>query len=86
MTGHIQGLAGTEFSSPEVLGDILARDPGCQECVVKQLFRYAMGRHETPADRPAIKKAYERFRDSGFRFRELIISIVTAPQFLGWGS
>jgi hypothetical protein len=43
--------------------------------VVKQLFRYAAGRHETAADRVAIRKAFEEFRRSGFLFQELVISL-----------
>ena len=81
--GFVQGLAGSEFSSPKDLGEILAGDPGCQECVVKQLFRYAMGRRETPADRPSIERALRRFENSRFRLQELIIAIVTSRSFLG---
>jgi len=50
----------------------LARTQQCQECIVKQLFRYMAGRQDTPADRPRIAGALERFRSSGFHFRELI--------------
>ena len=38
---------------------------------MKQLFRYAFGREETAADQPVIENLVARFRDSGFRFREL---------------
>lgn len=81
--GLIQGLNGSEFSSPAVLGRYLANDAGCQKCVVKQLFRYAMGRTETDADQPSIDRAFERFRDSRFQIKELIISIVSSESFLG---
>jgi hypothetical protein len=64
------------------LGQILANEPTCQKCVVKQLFRYAFGREETVADQPAIDRMLERFRDSGFRFQELIVSVVTSDLFL----
>ena len=81
--GFIHGLAGSEFSSPAELGRYLANDPGCQKCVVKQLFHYALGRPETDADQPSIAFAFERFRDSRFQFRELILAIVTTESFLG---
>ncbi len=42
---------------------------------MKQLFRYAAGRHETAADRVIIERAYEDFRDSGFHFQELMVSL-----------
>jgi hypothetical protein len=38
------------------LGAVLAKSPQCQECVVKQYFRYTAGRMETPADQPADSK------------------------------
>ena len=81
--GFIQGLDGSEFSSPAELGRYLANDAGCQKCVVKQLFRYALGRTETDADQASIDRAFERFRDSRFQVKELIISIASSESFLG---
>ncbi|MEX2263027.1 MAG: DUF1588 domain-containing protein, partial [Bryobacteraceae bacterium] len=77
-SGAIGGIPHSDFSSPKELGKVLAESPQCQECVVKQLFRYAYGRMETPADRPVIERSFERFRDSQFRFKELMIDLVTA--------
>ena len=79
----VVGIANSEFQSAKELGAVLAEDEGCQKCVVKQLFRYALGREETLADRPAIDQALERFQASGFRFQELIIDIVKSEPFLG---
>ncbi len=76
--GGLSGVPGAEFSSPKELGRILASRPECQECVVRQLFRYAWGRHELGADRPIIQAALMRFRDSQFRFKELMISLGSA--------
>lgn len=81
-SGRVAGISDSNFQSPKELGAILAREPQCQQCVVTQLFRYAFGRSETPADRPVIERAWEDFRDSGYRFRELIVSLVTSPAFL----
>ncbi len=52
--------------------------PECRECVVRQLFRYGWGRHELGVDPPVIQAVLERFRDSQFRFKELMISLVSA--------
>jgi len=57
---------------------VLAASPQCQECMVKQLFRYLNGRQEGPADRPLIKMSLDRFQNSQFRFKELIIALATA--------
>lgn len=82
---HVQGLEGSEFSTPKELGQILANDPGCQRCVVKQLFRYAMGREETAGDQIAIDGMLDTFESSGFKFREMMVAVVKSDPFLGRG-
>ncbi len=79
---HIQGIRESEFARPKELGQLLAQNETCQRCIVKQYFRYAFGREETPADQATIDAAFIRFRDSGFRFRELVMAIVTSPLFV----
>jgi hypothetical protein len=81
--GDVAGLPDSQFSSPAELGAVLAKSGQCQECVVKQYFRYTAGRLETPADRPVIRKTLEDFRRSQFRFRELIVSLVLQREFPG---
>jgi len=80
--GEIAGLANGVFSDPKQIGRLLADSRACQECIVKQVFRYAFGRPETPADRETVRTAYTVFRDSGFRFKELLVALVRSPQFL----
>jgi len=83
--GYVAGLPESKFSSPRELGAVLARSVQCQECLVKQYFRYTAGRMETPADRPLIRKVYEEFRNSQFRFKALIISLARAREFADEG-
>jgi hypothetical protein len=80
--GEIAGLTNAAFAEPKQIGRLLADSRACQECVAKQAFRYAFGRLETPADRETIRKAFEVFRDSGFKFKELLVALVRSPQFL----
>ncbi len=80
--GEIAGLANSAFSEPTQIGRLLAESRACQECVVKQVFRYAFGRLETSADRETIRGAFTRFRESGFRFKELLLALVRSPQFV----
>ena len=80
--GEIAGLPDSAFNDAKQLGRILARSPICQQCVVRQMFRYAYGRLETPADQPVIEQLYAAFRDSGFHFKELLIGLVRSPEFL----
>jgi hypothetical protein len=80
--GEIAGLASSAFSEPKAIGRLLADSRACQECVVKQLFRYAFGRLETAADRETVRTTLTAFRESRFKFKELLVALVRAPQFL----
>jgi hypothetical protein len=83
--GQVAGIPNSAFTSPKELGAVLAASPQCQECVVKQYFRYVSGRTETPADRPLIRRVTEEFQRSDFRFKEMIVSMVRAREFPGAG-
>jgi len=78
----ILGVPNSDFSNPKEAGRILAGTPACQRCIVKQFFRYALGRAETEADRAHLELAYGRFVKSGFRFQELMLAIATSRPFL----
>lgn len=80
-TGVITGLKDAQFTNPRQVGELLARTPQCQECIVKQVFRYMTGRQETSADRPVLNRATEDFRDSQFRFQEMLVSLIKAREF-----
>jgi hypothetical protein len=54
----------------------------CQQCMVRQIFRYAYGRMETSADDATIGQLFASFRDSGFHFKDLLIGLIRTPQFL----
>jgi hypothetical protein len=85
-SGYIQGMEDSAFATPRELGRLLADSPTCQKAIVKQLFRYAFGRQETEQDQPVIEDLLARFLESGFRFRELIVALVTSELFLQKGS
>jgi hypothetical protein len=80
-SGSIAGIPNSAFSSPKELGRVLAGSPQCQECLVKQLFRYQSGRLETPADREVIRRSLEDFRASQFHFKEVIIALAKWSEF-----
>jgi hypothetical protein len=83
--GQLAGIPNSSFSSPRELGAVLAQTPQCQECIVKQYFRYVEGRAETPADRPILQKVTEEFRASGFKFQEMIVSLMRAREHTAEG-
>ena len=74
--GYVAGLPASEFTSPSQLGAVLAQSEQCQECVVKQYFRYTFGRMESPGDRPMIRRVLDTFRNSDFRFKELVVALM----------
>ena len=80
--GEIAGIPNSTFSDARQLGDILSHSRVCQECMVRQIFRYAFGRLENASDEETIHQLYTTFRDSGFHFRDLLIGLVRSPQFL----
>jgi len=77
-SGEIAGIPNSGFQSPKELGRVLSESAECQQCVVKQLFRFAFGRPETAADQPVIEAAFDSFRNSQFRFKELMVAIAMA--------
>jgi hypothetical protein len=83
VSASVRGIPNSEFSSPRELGEILAGTPNCRRCIVKQLFRYAMGRTETAADQPFIDQSMAEFENAQFRFQKLIIFIVESKAFRG---
>jgi hypothetical protein len=80
--GEIAGIPNSAFSDARPLGSILAGSTVCQECIVRQIFRYAYGRMETSADEETIHQLYAAFRDSGFHFKDLLMGLVRSPQFM----
>jgi len=83
--GEVAGIANSAFSDPVELGPILAGSAVCQECIVRQVYRYASGRLETSADEQTIRGLYDIFRKSGFHFRALLLGLVQTPAFLEEG-
>ena len=80
--GEIAGLPNSAFSGARELGAILAASPVCQQCIVRQMFRYSYGRLETSADEKTIDDLFGQFKGSGFRFKNLLIALVESPEFL----
>jgi hypothetical protein len=79
--GTVAGIPDSNFTTPKELGAILARSSLCQECIVKQYFRYTAGRPDTAADQPLIQQVTKDFRDSGFKFQELVVSLTLLREF-----
>jgi hypothetical protein len=82
-SGQIAGVPNSDFDGPRQLGERLAEAEQCQECIVKQIFRYLSGRRDTRGDAPLIRQTLNDFRRSGFRFKELLVSLLTSREAAG---
>jgi len=81
-SGEVAGIPDSAFTDSLHLGAILANSRVCRECIVRQMFRYAYGRMETAADQDTIQALFAGFRDSGFHFKQLLVELVTSPEFV----
>ena len=82
IAGIVAGLPNSDFANPRELGKVLLESEACRNCVVKQVFRYCLGRAETRADQPVLDQALAAFTHSQFKFKELMIAVVSRSEFL----
>jgi hypothetical protein len=78
--GEVVGL-GT-FNGPAGLGELLASSGGLESCVVTQLYRMALGRRESDADRATLQALTDGFSQKGRAFDALLADVAAAPAFI----
>ncbi|MDZ4693623.1 MAG: DUF1592 domain-containing protein [Deltaproteobacteria bacterium] len=78
--GSILGVENSEFKGPREIGITLSKNDQCQLCVVKQLFRYAMGRKESSSDEAILKQMLSEFKKAKYRFKELLVSVARTTE------
>lgn len=66
--------------APEMLG-ILADNKEIQQCFVKQMMHYALGRPMTAFDKDFVKATHTQFVSSGLNIKKLLVSIYTSNNF-----
>ena len=59
----------------------LAHDPRLSACMVKQLFRHATGRLETPKEAASLASIGENFATNHYRFDALLLELVQSDGF-----
>jgi hypothetical protein len=80
-SGSIEGASTLIFSDiNDLLSQALANGVA-QDCFVRQIFRFVMGRFEDSADQIDLMEMNETFKQSGTSIRELLISAVRARAF-----
>jgi len=83
-SGELLGIAGAEgtFDGAVELVNLLARSERIRECAATQWFRFAVGRHEAPADDCVLGEVRARFAEGKHRIRDLVLAVATSPAFM----
>jgi uncharacterized protein DUF1592/uncharacterized protein DUF1588/uncharacterized protein DUF1595/uncharacterized protein DUF1585 len=74
-------LDGVKLAGARDLAKLLEGDERVGHCIVQQLYRHANGRLDAAGEAAALDQIDARFADGGYRFRELLVALVTHPSF-----
>jgi hypothetical protein len=74
-------IDGATFADPKALATLLRGLPGASECLVRQLYRYAVAHVETRGELPVIEQLSESFADSGHNVPALLRAVVQSDGF-----
>ena len=82
--GRLDDVAGISplFYGARGLADQLADNQGFHACMARQMFRFAQGREERPADACAIDAASATYQNSGRTYRALVEAQIESAMFL----
>lgn len=75
-------LDGVPLANGRELAALLEDNVEVGRCLVRQLYRHATGRREQfPAELPELNRLSDDFAASGYRFRELLLLLITSEAF-----
>jgi hypothetical protein len=72
---------GRAFADPAELGQAFAENPQVSACLVRNLYRYAVGREQTNAERPLLRHLEDAFAERGYKLPALMRDIATSAAF-----
>jgi hypothetical protein len=72
---------GVQVEGQAGLARFLHDDPRLANCLVRHAFRVALGREETPGERGVIHEVTRALHEDDYRFRTLLLEIVTSDAF-----
>ncbi len=75
------GLDEVALESARDLAALLETDERVGKCLVKQLYRHAHSRLDASGEEPALVEIEQRFAERGYRFRELLVALVTHESY-----
>lgn len=85
-TGFLEGTGDKELDGPVMnVRDLMSRlgkSDRVRQVFIRNVFRYFMGRNETPADSQSLIEADKAYLKSGGSFKELMVSILTSDSFI----
>lgn len=76
--GHVDG---TPIRDSASLATFLHDDPRLANCIVRHAFRVALGRAETEGERSVVHSVTQALHRDDYRFRTLLLAIVTSDAF-----
>ena len=74
-------LDGEKFDGAVELAQLLKDDPRTAECLVRQVFRYALGHVETTGEEPQITLLMQAFENNGHGLNALFHALATSDAF-----
>lgn len=74
-------LDGQPLADARGLADLLPDDERVGQCIVNQLYRHGSSRLEQPFERTGLREIAAEFAAGGYRFRELMVLMVTSEAF-----
>lgn len=76
-------LDGRDFEGGDGLGEALRDHPATTECLVRNLYQFAVGRETLLRERPVLARLQDSFAESGYSVPDLARSIALDPAFFG---
>ncbi|HMI92716.1 MAG TPA: DUF1588 domain-containing protein, partial [Polyangiales bacterium] len=77
--GQVTGYGA--FSGPAELGALLVEEELIQDCIVKQLATFALGRKPDDSESQLLSALAGGFTDNGYEFERLLVDYVAKPAF-----
>ncbi len=74
-------LDGRRFADARALAQTLHDDPAVSRCLVQTAYRFAQGREDADGELGEIRRLHGRFRAEGYRWRALMLELVTGEAF-----
>jgi len=60
----------------------LAESDRVRQVFIRHMFRYFLGRNETPGDAVSLREAEKAYLDNGGSFKVLLVSLLSSESFL----